>query len=324
MKTTMKRVFYFFTALLLTACNLPASESIEITSEPAPTSFVLTATQTEFLSPTATETLIPPTSTATPIPCDPLTVDFCIVDGMFIFQRPIQPPYNMVTDLTYAYASTQNGKRDPHHGVEFQNDFGTPVHAAGDGEVVFADVDKIVKFSPWTNFYGNVVLIRHANEVYTLYAHLSTIAVQAGAQVKAGEVIGQVGQTGGATGSHLHFEVRTGSDYFDHFSTQNPELWMMPPPGTGAISITLQTGLDKNYERPLVISRYVDTTDELLYTYYITSYTKTFEMNNEDAVISNLVPGRYKIAFGDPSGLKERFVFVEEGKLTEVVFVLVN
>lgn len=320
----MKRVFCFFTALLLTACNLPAPETIEITSEPAPTSFILTATQTEFPSQPATEIFIPPTSTATPIPCDPMTVDFCIVDGTFIFQRPIQPPYNMVTDLTYAYASTQNGKRDPHHGVEFQNDFGTPVHAAGDGEVVFADVDKTVKFSPWTNFYGNVVLIRHTNEMYTLYAHLSTIAVQAGAQVKAGEVIGQVGQTGGATGSHLHFEVRTGSDYFDHFSTQNPELWMMPPPGTGAISITLQTGLDKNYERPLVISRYADTTDELLYTYYITSYTKTFEINPEDAVISNLVPGRYKIAFGDPSGLKERFVFVEEGKLTEVVFVLEN
>lgn len=244
------------------------------------------------------------------------------MDGTFIFQRPIQPPYNMVTDLTYAYASTQNGKRDPHHGVEFQNDFGTPVHAAGDGVVVFADVDKSVKFSPWTNFYGNVVVIRHAGEVYTLYAHLSTIAVRAGAEVKAGEVIGQVGQTGGATGSHLHFEVRTGSEYTDHFSTQNPELWMAPPSGTGAISITLQTGLDRNYERPLVISRYADTSDELLYTYYITSYTKTFEFNPEDAVISNLVPGRYKIAFGDISGLKERFVFVEEGKLTEVVFVL--
>jgi hypothetical protein len=97
---------------------------------------------------------------------------------------------------------------------------------------------------------------------------------------------------------------------------------MMPPPGTGALSITLQTGFEKNYERPLVISRYADASDELLYTYYITSYAKTFEFNVEDAVISNLVPGRYKIAFSDSSGLKERFVFVETGKLTQVFFDL--
>ena len=244
------------------------------------------------------------------------------MDGTFIFQRPIQLPYNDKSDLTYAYASTQNGKRDPHHGVEFQNDFGTPVHAAGDGVVVFADVDKAVKFSPWTNFYGNVVVIRHAGEIFTLYAHLSTMLVQAGAEVKAGDMIGQVGQTGGATGAHLHFEVRTGSEYTDHFSTQNPELWIQPPSGTGAISITLNTSYERNYERPLVISRYADASNELLFSYYITSYTKGFEMNFEDAVLSNLVPGRYKIAFSDSSGLQERFVFVEEGRLTEVFFEL--
>lgn len=318
----MKRVFYFFIATLIAACNLPAPESIVVASETSPTFFILTATQTETPSSTVTDTPIPPTSTVTPIPCNPMSTDFCIVDGSFIFQRPIQLPYNTVTDLTYAYASTQNGKRDPHHGVEFQNNFGTPVTAAGDGVLVYADVDKAVKFSPWTNFYGNVVVIRHDGEIYTLYAHLSAMLVQAGAEVKAGDMIGQVGQTGGATGAHLHFEVRAGSEYTDHFSTQNPELWMMPPPGTGAISITLQTGLEKNYERPLVISRYADTSDELLYTYYITSYTKTFEFNAEDAVISNLVPGRYKIAFSDSSGLKERFVFVEAGRLTEVFFDL--
>jgi hypothetical protein len=251
-----------------------------------------------------------------------MTADFCIVDGTFIFQRPIQPPYNDKIDLTYAYASTQNGKRDPHHGVEFQNDFGTPVHAAGDGVVVFADVDKTVKFSPWTNFYGNVIVIRHSGEVYTLYAHLSAMLVQAGAEVKAGDVIGQVGQSGGATGAHLHFEVRTGSEYTDHFSTQNPELWIQPPAETGAISITLKTSYERNYERPLVISRYADASDDLLYTYYITTYTKGFEHNPEDAVLSNLPPGRYKIAFSDSSGLKERFVFVEAGRLTQVFFEL--
>lgn len=318
----MKKYFALL-VLLLTSCNFQNSKPVSNDSLPIPSPLpTSTPILVEVASSTATETLIPLTLTVTPIPCDPSTADYCIVDGTFLFQRPIQLPNNTVTDLTYAYASTQNGRRDPHHGVEFQNDFGTPVHAAGDGVVVFADVDKQTKFSPWTNFYGNVVVIQHANEMYTLYAHLSSILVRVGDTVNAGDEIGQVGATGGATGSHLHFEVRVGSEYMDHFSTQNPELWIQPPSGTGAISITLSTSYERNYERPLVISRYADASNELLYSYYITSYTKGFEMNFEDAVLSNLVPGRYKVAFSDSSGLKERFVFVEAGRLTEVFFEL--
>ena len=221
-------------------------------------------------------------------------------------------------DLTYLYAATQNGKRDPHHGVEFQNAFGTPVHAAGSGEVVFADSDKSVKFSPWTNFYGNVIVIRHADDFYTLYAHLSTILVQAGGQVNAGDEIGRVGATGGATGSHLHFEVRKGSGYTDYFSTQNPELWLVPQPGTGTLSITLKMDAERNYERPLVISRLLN--GNVVFTYYLTSYARGFEHNEEDAVLGSLPSGQYKIQFNDASGLRERIVMVEEGKLTQTVF----
>jgi hypothetical protein len=206
--------------------------------------------------------------------------------------------------------------------VEFQNAFGTPVHAAGDGTVVFADADKTTKFSPWTNFYGNVVIIRHDEDLYTLYAHLSMILVQVGSEVKSGDIIGQVGATGGATGSHLHFEVRKGSDYTDYFSTENPELWLAPLDGTGALSVTLKTTLERNVERPLVITRYAAGSDDVLFTYYITSYARGFEHNLEDAVLNKLPSGRYKIAFSDSSGLKERIFFVEAGKLTEVVFDL--
>lgn len=321
----MKRVFLLIFALEIISCNLPAPEGTQIVTEsPLAVSTSTFFTSTAFPLPVSSETPNPPTSTSTttPIPCDPSTADYCIIDGAFIFQRPIQPPDNDRIDLTYAYASTQNGKRDPHHGVEFQNAFGTPVYAAGEGEVVFADADKTTKFSPWTNFYGNVVIIQHDNDMYTLYAHLSSILVRAGDKVVAGAEIGQVGATGGATGSHLHFEVRTGSDYSDYFSTQNPELWLIPPQGTGALSITLKTSYEQNYERPLVITRYANESDEPVYTYYISTYTKGFEFNFEDAVLSSLPPGKYKIAFSDVSGLKERFVFVEEGKLTEVVFDL--
>jgi murein DD-endopeptidase MepM/ murein hydrolase activator NlpD len=281
------------------------------------------ATSTEIVitpKPTSTPAALTPTFTPTQIPCDPLSADFCIRDGTFLFQPPILPPDNDSVDGTYRYGSTQNGARDPHHGVEFQNRFGTPVYAAGDGLVVFAESDISTKFSPWTNFYGNMVLIRHAGGFYTLYAHFSNIFVEAGNEVKAGDRIGEVGQTGGATGSHLHFEVRKGGDGTEYFSTENPELWLIPQEGTGTLSVTLKMDIERNFERPLVVTRLQDGSAAPLFIYYLSSYTKGFEHNDEDAVLGSLPPGRYKVAFSDGSGLRERIVLVEAGKLTQVVF----
>lgn len=305
-----KIIFAFF--FLLSACNAP----IQVT----PTLILPTATQTFItqqvtVTAEATVTLIPPSPTASPIPCDPLTTDYCITEHDFLFQRPILPPDNDSIDMSYPFASTQNGKRDPHHGVEFQNPFGTHVYSAGDGEVVYADTDKVTMFSQWTNFYGNLIVIKHENDFYTLYAHLSTILVKQGDIVHAGDLIGEVGQTGGATGSHLHFEVRQGSDMYDHFSAHNPELYLIPKDGTGALSITLNTPYNRNYEYPLVITRFSDG-----YVLYVSSYTKGFEYIAEDLVLNNLSAGQYRIAFNDRSGLNERFVVIEADKLTEVVF----
>lgn len=277
-------------------------------------------------SPASTATLPPPTFTATPpptetptptetpIPCDPFTAEFCITDATLIFQRPILPSDNDSVDGSYRYGTTANRTRDPHHGVEFLNKFGTPVHAAADGEVVFADADKTSLFSPWSLFYGNMILIRHADGVHTLYAHLSVVDVRLGQQVKAGQKIGEVGQTGGATGSHLHFEVRRGEDVTDYFSTENPERWLIPKDGTGAISITLFSERDSKFEREIVIS------SEGRLPYYLSTYTKGFEHNTEDAVIADLPAGMYKIAFYEMGVMYERVVEVRAGGLTEVIF----
>ena len=252
----MKSFFYLLVVFLLTSCSTPPQATstlpvFEVLSTEIPTSL---PTPIPTISPT--DTPIPPSPTSTP--CDPLAVDFCISDGHFLFQPPILPPGNDSVDITYLYGTTENRKRDPHHGVEFQNAFGAPVHAAGDGEVVFADSDKATKLSPWTDFYGNVIIIRHANELYTLYAHLSKILVQVGDNVSVGDRIGEVGDTGGATGSYLHFEVRKGGDGTDYLSTENPELWLIPHAGTGALSITLKMDVEQNVERPLVVSYYLD------------------------------------------------------------------
>jgi len=89
--------------------------------------------------------------------------------------------------------------RSFHAGTDFRGDPGTPVMAAGDG---------VVKFCGRMGGYGNVVDIDHGGGVVTRYAHLRRITTQRTAAVTAGDVIGQVGSTGRATGPHLHFEVR--------------------------------------------------------------------------------------------------------------------
>jgi murein DD-endopeptidase MepM/ murein hydrolase activator NlpD len=87
-----------------------------------------------------------------------------------------------------------------HTGLDFPEPTGTPVHAAGAGTISYA--------GPNDGGYGNLVVITHGHGLETWYAHLSTIALGAGAQVVAGTVVGTVGATGRATGPHLHFEVR--------------------------------------------------------------------------------------------------------------------
>jgi lipoprotein NlpD len=96
------------------------------------------------------------------------------------------------------------GSRDgrAHEGIDLPAPTGTPVLAAADGEVVYAG-DGI-------RGYGNLVVLQHPGDLLTVYAHNSALFVKQGQAVRAGERIAAVGQTGRATGPHLHFEVRQG------------------------------------------------------------------------------------------------------------------
>ena len=92
-----------------------------------------------------------------------------------------------------------NGQQAFHEGIDFMADQGTPIKAAAGGVVVQAG------YHPQ---YGNMIEIDHGNELITRYAHTSRMLVKTGDVVLMGARIAEVGRTGRATGTHLHFEVR--------------------------------------------------------------------------------------------------------------------
>ncbi|MGD1108383.1 MAG: M23 family metallopeptidase [Terracidiphilus sp.] len=92
-----------------------------------------------------------------------------------------------------------NGEGAFHTGVDIDAPYGTPVRASADGTVAGAQMGA---------GYGREVTLDHGHDVITLYGHLSTVAVYPGQHVTRGEIIGYVGESGRATGPHLHYEVR--------------------------------------------------------------------------------------------------------------------
>ena len=93
-----------------------------------------------------------------------------------------------------------------HSGIDIGAGYGSAIVASDSGTVILAEVN---------GGYGNCVMIDHGNGYYTLYGHMSSYAVSAGQAVSKGQTIGCVGDTGWATGPHLHFEIRYGGTCLD-------------------------------------------------------------------------------------------------------------
>ena len=100
-----------------------------------------------------------------------------------------------------------------HKGVDYAAPVGTRVRSVGNGFIDYAGPK---------GGYGNVVIVRHHGQYATLYAHLSRIAVKRGARVEQNDTIGFVGQTGWATGPHLHYEFRIAGEARNPFSIAMP------------------------------------------------------------------------------------------------------
>ena len=107
------------------------------------------------------------------------------------------------------------GDQRPHSGIDISANTGATIVAADSGTVSVAT---------YSDSYGNYVTIYHSNGTYTLYAHMSSLAVSAGQSVSQGDTIGYAGSTGWATGPHLHFEIRANGGtvdplaYFSNYS----------------------------------------------------------------------------------------------------------
>ena len=85
-----------------------------------------------------------------------------------------------------------------HKGLDFGAGWGTPIHAAADGQVTKAG---------WAGGYGRQVRIAHGGGMATSYSHMSRMSVEPGAYIRQGQLIGYVGSSGLSTGPHLHYEV---------------------------------------------------------------------------------------------------------------------
>ncbi|TGL72361.1 M23 family metallopeptidase [Leptospira jelokensis] len=119
--------------------------------------------------------------------------------------RPLKPGVGVVTS-TFGYRSDPFGilpVGEYHSGIDFAAGEGTPIYATGPGIIA---VDTAV------GGLGKSVRINHENGFFTLYGHCSQILVNPGDRVKRGDKIALVGQTGKATGAHVHYEVRIGLD----------------------------------------------------------------------------------------------------------------
>ena len=117
-------------------------------------------------------------------------------------------PFAMPVKDSFRWTSGFGGRNDPitsgrrmHEGTDMAGAYGTPIYSTADGVVIHAG---------WSSGYGRLVKIQHEFGIETRYGHMSQIRVEVGQRVSRGDRIGDMGNSGRSTGTHLHYEVRIG------------------------------------------------------------------------------------------------------------------
>ncbi len=113
---------------------------------------------------------------------------------------PIGKPFNgeITSGFGYRYNPFTGYSTENHPGIDFRGKIGDPVKTTANG---------IVEFAGSRGGYGNCIIIKHNENLKTLYGHLSKILVSENQDVKIGDLIGKIGSTGRSTGPHLHYEI---------------------------------------------------------------------------------------------------------------------
>ncbi len=288
-----------------------------------PTANLATWTPTSTHTPTATATptatpSVTPTHIGTPLPratnaptWTPPAQPPPRLNDHYRLSRPIASGATNWVDRTYPYGSTSGRRLPLHHGVEFVNLRHTPVLAAAAGTVHFAGYDSETQFGPALDYYGKLVVLRHAagtsqgQALYTLYGHLESVTVVNGQRVVVGDQLGLVGDSGVASGPHLHFEVRVG-DPASFGATRNPELWLGPFRKYGTLAGRVHDSAG-NLLRDVTIS--VRSTDLSRYAWsYAGPEVNSDADFSENYVLGDLPANYYEVTVGDNGRVRFRQV----------------
>jgi murein DD-endopeptidase MepM/ murein hydrolase activator NlpD len=304
--------------------------AVTATAAPAPSSSPLP----ELTPSQVPQATIIPTLTATAIAEEPTCGDgWCAYSGHFMFRRPIIGSHGLQVDPTYRYASTGGGTRKPHTGVEFSAQESEPVLAGADGTVVQAGEQLTAPFSDRVDEYGNLVIIKHVfaiypKPVYSMYGHLSKVEVKVGQAVKAGDEIGQIGDTGLATGPHLHFQVfvEDGAD----LSPRNPELWLIPSspvelyPAGATRGLLLEMHGTPQKAATITLERLPQQGEKGMAPFYVKTYDTTIlpsdEEWQENFAAGDLPAGSYRASVVAGGKVKIRYIQIFPNRLTVVSF----
>ena len=275
------------------ATTTPAPPTPTLQTFIMPTQVVVDPLQYVFPTPIVYPT---PSNWRPPVVGVPLSVR---PEDHFWFARPIASDSVNWPLGTYRYGADYFGQMNLHAGIDIDALPLTPILAAGSGRVVWGGWGLFnFKEGMLDDPYGIAVAIVHDfgfnNEpLYTVYAHMEAHNVFVGQEVKTGDVLGWVGNTGNSTGPHVHFEVRQGRNHY--YFTRNPELWIAPYSGWGILAGRLVTAGGN-----LIPSTPIDIYDErgrqvaTIYTYgpRVANPDNAWQ---ENFVISDLAAGTYSL-----------------------------
>jgi murein DD-endopeptidase MepM/ murein hydrolase activator NlpD len=148
-----------------------------------------------------------------------------LTTGVWEITKPLDNTSRMTSDFCFTRKWVlNNGKlysKDVHLGVDYGVPTGTPIYSLLDGVVVSSGLQEL---------YGNMVIVNHGLGLYTNYCHMNKCLKKSDTLIKKGEVLGEVGMTGAATGPHLHIEARIYGIPIDYRKLEYlPQLFVVEP-----------------------------------------------------------------------------------------------